>query len=226
MRRRGNIGATTLRWARGPGTQSGVWALSALAIAALPLIALLRPECRGNLLACDSEWDQILMLPRLAFGPAAVTALVMTGSWWAQRRNAAVDDRYFAALENADQPDAPPGHFDAPPLNQDLVKRTLRGAALGAFIGTLGAIGLAMTSLGRRACDPWAMQAPTGLAVCSRVADWTDLIVAFELWVVVALSGLACVVWYTRSTSITVIGIPKKRRKLRRAIGRNKTNGA
>ncbi len=207
------VGKWTLRWARGPGKQSGVLALCAIAIAALPFIALLRPECRGDLFDCGSSWDQILMLPRIVAMPALLLAPVLAGSWWAQHRHARVDDRYFAALETSDTPERPPGEIDKTPLESDLVKRTLRSTGRGALLGAIGIGALGITPVALRACDP--VPTGSGLPVCQGAAGWTDLIMAFQVWGLLAFGLLWALILYTRSTSVRVEGLPEKRRRFR-----------
>lgn len=210
MQRR--VGGWTLRYAQGPGRQSGILLLSAVAIALLPFTALMRPDCGGNLLGCASSWDAVLLVPRILFLPAAVAAILLAGTWWAQWRHAPVEKRYFAQLATSSRVERPPGHFDATPLEQDLIKRTLRGLAAAGLVAT-GAIGsLAFTTLALRSCDPWTMRG-TGLAPCDSTAGWTDLVVAFEIWGLLALLALSTLVWFTRSTSVRV-DLPKRRRRL------------
>ena len=148
------VGKWTLAWAEGAGRQSGSLALSALALAALPFIALIRPECRGDLFACGSDWDAILMLPRLVALPALLLVPVFVGSWWAQRSHARVDDRFFAALKTSVVPEKPPGELDRSPLQNDLVKRTLKATSRGALLGAVAVGALGLTPIALRACDP------------------------------------------------------------------------
>ncbi len=208
------LGRTTLRWAQGPGRQSGFLALNALAIGALPFIALLRPECQTEVLGCSTAWDRILFVPRILFLPAIMAFFVMAGSWWAQRRNARVDRGYFARLVPADQPEIPPGHFQATPLEQDLIKRTLRGLAAGALVATIIMVGFAFTPFALRACDPWTMES-TGLNACQTAGQWADMALAFEVWILMLGGALAALVLYTRSTSIRVEGLPTRRKRFR-----------
>lgn len=212
MRRR--VGAWTLRWARGPGRHSALWALNAFAIAALPALSMLEPACRADFLGCSGRIDVTLMVPRLLALPALLVGFVMLGSAHAQRKHAHIDRDYFARLENADHPDIPPGHFEAQPLEQDLTKRTLRGISAGALIGSLALTPLFLTRVALRSCDPWATSRPTGLQVCSDMAGWTDLGLAMETVSLVAFGLLASLVCYSRSTSITVEGLPRRRRRL------------
>ncbi len=208
------LGRNTLRWAQGPGRQSGFLALNALAIGAMPFIALLRPECQTEILVCSTGWDRILFLPRVLFLPAILAFCLMAGSWWAQRRHARVDRGYFARLVPADQPEIPPGHFDATPLEQDLVKRTLRGLAAGSLVAAIAIAAFAFTPIALRSCDPWASKT-SQLLVCQTAGQWADMAIAFEVWIVLALAALGALVFYTRSTSIRVVGLPARRKRFR-----------
>lgn len=212
------LGAWTLRFARGPGRQSGLWAISFAALAALPALALLQPACASDGFTCTPSWNRLFFVPRLLMVPAALGALLMFGAWRAQRSHARVERRYFERLVAAEEPDIPPGHFEAKPLEQDLVKRTLRGLALGAVLGTILLGAAVATPIGWRACDP--IPSNSGLAPCSTALQWTDALLAFEVVGFLLVAGTAAIVFYTRSTSIRVEGLPKRRRMRRGLAGR------
>ncbi len=207
---RKQVGRLALRFARGPGRQSGAWMASAASLAGIPFLALILPGC-ASLAECGNAWDQVLFLPRLMFMPAVVVTLMMFGSWWAQRRHARVDTRFFTALDaRSDQPDRPPGEFDTARLDADLAKRTLRGLGQGAMAGGVAVGTLVMTRIALRRCDPWSLER-SALPVCQDTAGWTDMLLAMEVWSVAVTALLLGFVWIVRSTSI-VTGLERRRR--------------
>lgn len=215
MRKR--VGRSALRFAQGPGRQSGAWAACAAAVAGLPFLALLAPGCNA-LLHCTDTWDAILMVPRLLFMPAVLMATMLTGSWWAQRRHARVDRVFFTSMDaRSDQPDRPPGDLDKQALEQDLAKRTLRGMGQGALLGTVALVPIVLTPVALRRCNPWDLGG--ALPVCSDPAGWTDMLLAFEVWGTLVAGGVGALMLITRSTSIHPRGLPRpRRRRLRRPL--------
>lgn len=184
----GRAGQRTLRWAQGPGRQSLFWALVAAAIACLPFLDLVRPSC--DTASCEQAWNRVFFLPNLVFIPAVLAICILVGSAFAQWNHARFDLRFWAAFEPGDDPAIPPGHLRPVELEHDLLHRSMRWLGLGA----LGAVGVfayfASTAIGRRACDPWRFDPPTGLQVCQGPAQWSDLLIAFEVWLFITLGSI------------------------------------
>jgi len=192
------VGNLTRRWAEGPGKQSGLWALSALALAAMPMLHGVRATCGGEVV-CQQGWDKLFFLPNLLFVPAILAVGMLCGSWAAQRLHGRRDKRFYAALEVREFPDIPPGHMRPVELERDLVRRTMRWAALGALAAVGVFVYLAMTPFGRRACDPWRFKSYTGLEVCEGPAQWLDALVAYEVWLFVAVGALLALAMLARA---------------------------
>ena len=186
----GKAGRRTLRWAQGPGRQSGLWAFAAAAVAALPFLDAVRPVCRGATASlCQQGWERFFFLPNLFFIPAVLLICVAIGSWIAQRLHARHDKRFYAALDDRD-PEIPPGHHRPPDLERDLIRRTMQWVAFGALVAAGSFAYFAMTPIGRRACDPWSLKA-SSLQVCQGAAQWSDALIAYETW----LFLVAAVLW-------------------------------
>lgn len=188
----------TLRWALGPGRQSGLLALNAVAVAAIPFLYGLRP-CTDA--ACTTLWDRLFFVPNLLFIPAIAASFWLWGSWRAQRGHQRAQKRYFAGLEPRERPDIPPGHVQPAHLDRDLARRTLRHTALGALLaaGALALLGN-WNGIGLRRCDPLDFSWQTGLARCVTAREWVDALVAFQVWGFLGLSLLAAAVlaWRVR----------------------------
>lgn len=218
MRKR--IGQLTLRFAKGPGRQSGVWAACAAALAGLPFLALLAPGC-ADVLTCSPTWDRIFFVPRLLFMPAVLATMLLLGSWWAQHRHARVDRAFFTGLDaRSDQPDRPPGEFDTSLLEKDLAKRTLRGTGQGALLGAGLLAPLLFTTVALRRCNPWTMSG-SGLPTCSDPAGWTDMVLAFEVWGTLITGLVWGIVLLTRSSSIHAQVLPKRPRRFLARLSRS-----
>lgn len=201
------VGSRTLRWAQGPGRQSLFWALAAAAVAALPFLDTVRPAC-GETPNCELAWDRLFFLPNLLFIPAVTALAILAGSVLAQWGHARFDHRFWTRREQSETLEIPPGHLKPIELERDMTGRSLRWMGLGglAAAGILGY--MATTAIGRRACDPFTFDRPTGLQVCQGPAQWSDMLIAFEVWVFIIGAALLGATMLLRSRRFRA---PRKR---------------
>ena len=200
--------AWTLAWAQGPGRQSGAWALSAAAVALIPFLDGIRPPC--NTTNCAQVWERVFFVPDLLFMPAVLAAAVLAGSWLAQRRHAKFDKRFYDELDPNQVPETPPGHLRPKVLEDDLTRRTLQMTSLAGLVVAGVYVFLTTTPIGRRACDPVKFSQPTGLERCSGPAQWSDAIIAYEVWLFIAIAVIGAVVLWFKSRRF----VERKERRL------------
>ncbi len=187
MARRGSN--RLLRWADGPGRESGSWLLVAAAVASIPFLNLLRPPC--STAECISDWDKVFFVPKLLFIPALLAVGVLAGSWIAQRLHGRTHKRFHATLEDRDAPDIPPGHFRAKEMERDILRRSYTWMGIGSASMAGVFVFFTGTTIGRRTCDPWRFSQPTGLGVCNSPGGWSDMLMAYQVWLMVLVAAIA-----------------------------------
>lgn len=120
--------------------------------------------------------------------PAVLATALLVGSWIAQRRHWRFDHRFWDQADPNELPETPPGHLRPEKLERDLTRRTMQWCASAAML-VVGMYGfLTTTPIGRRACDPIAFSQPTGLERCSGPAQWSDALIAYQVWLFIAIA--------------------------------------
>lgn len=131
--------------------------------------------------------------------PAILGIAVMMGSWMAQRRHERFNKHYYDTMVLQDVPEIPPGHLKPPILERDLIRRTLLWCSSAAIAAVGLFVYFAMTPIGQRACDPVRFSQPTGLQLCDGPAQWSDALIAYEVWVMILGGGIWAIIMLARA---------------------------